>query len=199
MKIILLIIAIVSSAFSLTINESMLKVHSVLVPKILLMDYKIKDKLQNSTIKIAIMYKNSEYKYASSLKNKIDIRYKNGIKSYKITTKLVRYKNIKNVDANIYYLFPSNEKDVQNTVKQAYKNNALTFAYLKDDLKYGIMISLNVSKKIKTVLNLDAVKKYEISLRPMLIEISNIYRPKVNIAPYKLNFIKLYYSEIRIV
>ena len=199
MRIILLIVAIVSSAFSLTINESMLKIHSVLVPKILLMDYNIKDKLQNSTIQIAIMYKNNEYKYASLLKNKIDIRYKDGIRTYKISTKLVKYKNINNVNANIYYLFPSEKKDIKNTIKQANRNNALTFSYLKNDLKYGIMISLDISKKIKTVLNLDAVKKYKISLRPMLIEISNIYRLVTPIAPYKLNFIQFNYCKIRIV
>jgi len=197
MKIILLIVTIVSSVFSFSINESMLKVHSVLIPKILLMDYKIQDKLKDGTIKIAIMYKNSEYKYASSLKNKIDLRYKDGIRTYKIATELVKYENINNVNANIYYLFPSDKKDIKNTVKQAHRNNALTFSYLEDDLKYGIMISLNVSKKIKTVLNLDAIKKYQISLRPILIEISNIYRLETHVVPYKLNFIQFNYYNIR--
>ena len=178
MKIILLFIALVSSVFGLSINESMLKVHSVLVPKISLMDYKIKNKLTNNTIKIAIAYTSSEYEYATSLKNKIDARYKNGIKTYKVVTELVRYKNINNVNANIYYLFPSSKNNIKNTIKQAYKNNALTFSYSRDDLKYGVMISLDIAKKIKTVLNLDAVKKYEISLRPILIEISDMYRAK---------------------
>ena len=178
MKILLLFIALVSSVFSLSINESMLKVHSILVPKISLMDYKIQDKLTNHTIKIAIVYTSNEYKYAASLKNKIDDKYKNGIKTYKVVTELVRYNNINNVNANIYYLFPSSKNNIKKTIKQAYKNNALTFSYLNDDLKYGVMISLNISKKIKTILNLDAVKKYEISLRPMLIEKSDIYGVK---------------------
>jgi len=178
MKIILLFIALVSSVFGLSINESMLKVHSVLVPKISLMDYKIQDKLTNNTIKIAIAYTSGEYKYASSLKNKIDNRYKNGIKTYKVVTELVRYKNINNVNANIYYLFPSSKNNIKSTIKQAYKNHALTFSYLKDDLKHGVMISLDIARKIKTVLNLDAVKRYEISLRPILIEISDVYGAK---------------------
>ena len=178
MKIILLFIALVSSVFGLSINESMLKVHSVLVPKILLMDYNIQDKVKNNTIKIAIAYTRNEYKYASSLKNKIDARYKNGIKTYKVVTELVKYKNIKDINANIYYLFPSNKNNIKNTIKRAYKNNALTFSYRRDDLKYGVMISLNIAKKIRTVLNLDAVKKYEISVRPMLIEISDVYGAK---------------------
>ena len=198
MKIILLFIALVSSIFGLSINESMLKVHSVLVPKILLMDYNIQDKVKNNTIRIAIAYTRSEYKYASSLKNKIDARYKNGIKTYKVVTELVKYKNINSVKANIYYLFPSNIKNIRNTIKQAHKNNALTFSYLKNDLKHGIMISLDIGKKIKTVLNLDAVKKHGMSLRPILIEISNIYRADISSSIYKLNFIKLNYSKYSI-
>ncbi len=176
MKKILLLLVLASTLFSLTINESMLKIHSVLIPKILLMDYKITDKISNSTMKIAIVYKNSEYKYAKSLKKKIDTRYKDGIKSFKIVTKLVKYRDVHKSDANIYYLFPSGPTDIEKTIKYADKNSALTFSYFRNDLEYGVMISLDISKKIKTVINLDAIKLHNISLRPILLEISSIYR-----------------------
>jgi len=175
MKIFLLLIAIVSSIFGVTINQSLLKVHATLVPKISLMDYKFQEKLKNSTITIAILYNDSEYKDAKSLKMKIDVRYKKGIKSYKVESKLISYKNVNNAEANIYYLFPAKEKDIKRTVTQANKNSALTFSYLRDDLKYGVMISLSVSKKIKPILNLDAIRTYNIALRPVLIDISTIY------------------------
>ena len=196
MKIILLLISLVSSIFALTINESMIKVHSVLVPKILLMDYRIQDKITKSTMKIVIAYNDSEYKYAKSLKNRIDSRYKDGIKSYNISTKLVLYKDINNTKANLYYLFPTSKENIKSTIKQAHKNDALTFSYLKDDLQYGVMISLNISKKIKTVLNLDAIKKYKISLRPILIEISTIYKTSTNKLPSRLNVIKYNFYKI---
>lgn len=175
MKTLILFLTLASSLFALSINESLLKVHSTLVPKIYLMDYKFKDKLKNDTISIAIMYKKNEYKDAKLLKVMIENRYKNGIKSYKVEPKLINYKNIKTTEANIYYLLPAPSKDIEKVVKKAGTNDALTFAYNRDDLKYGVMISLNVSKKIKPLLNLEAIKIRKIALRPVLIDISTIY------------------------
>lgn len=175
MKTIILLLFFTSSIFGTSINESLLQVHATLIPKISIMDYKFKEKIKNDTLRIAIVYKNGNYKDASSLKNKIDTRYKNGIKFYKVEAEIIAYKNIKKMDANIYYLFPSNEKDIKNSIKQADKNSALTFSYLKDDLRHGVMMSLNISKKIKPILNLDAIRLHNISIRPVLIDISTIY------------------------
>ncbi|MEA1891255.1 MAG: YfiR/HmsC family protein [Campylobacterota bacterium] len=175
MKTLILLLVLVGSIFGTTINESLLKVHATLVPKISLMDYKFKEKIKNNTITIAIMYKNNEYKDAKSLKKKIDTRYKNGIKSFKVSSKLVPYSDIAKTEANIYYIFPAEVSTIKKVVKQANKNSALTFSYLKEDLKHGVMISLNVSKKIEPILNLSAIKTHNITFRPVLIDISIIY------------------------
>lgn len=139
------------------------------------MDYKFKDKLKNNTISIAIMYKGNQYQDAKRLKVMMENRYANGIKSYQVQAKLVKYKNIKTAEANIYYLLPTKSKEIKAVVKKAATNHALTFAYNRDDLKHGVMISLNVSKKIKPLLNLKAIKIRKIALRPVLIDISTIY------------------------
>jgi len=176
MKILLLLITLTSALFSLSINESLLKVHATLVPKIYLMDYKFKNKLENDTIKLAIVYKESKFKDAQSLKNKILLRYKNGIKSYKVEPILIAYKNVQNSDANIYYLFPASKEEIKSAVKQANTNSAITFSYLKSDLNYGVMISLKISKKIKPILNLTAIKNNNIAFRPVLIDISTVFK-----------------------
>lgn len=175
MKTLILFLTLATSLFALSINDSLLKVHSTLVPKIYLMDYKFKDKLKNNAISIAIMYKQNEYQDAKRLKGMIDSKYENGIKSYAVEAKLVNYKNINTAEANIYYLFPSKSKNIKAVVNKAATNDALTFSYNRDDLKHGVMISLNVSKKIKPLLNLKAIKTYKIALRPVLIDISSIY------------------------
>ncbi len=187
MKTLILLLTLTSSIFALTINDSLLKVHATLVPKIYLMDYKFKDKLQNNTITIAIMYEANEYRDAKELQKKIQNKYKNGIKSYKIEATLVNYRNIQTARANIYYLLPSKSKEIKSVVKKAASENALTFSYLKDDLKYGVMISLNVSKKIKPLLNLKAIKENKIALRPVLIDISTIYLPNLGSTNELLN------------
>ena len=175
MKILLLFIFFTASLFAISINESLLKIHATLVPKIYLMDYKFQDKLKDNTISIAIVYKKNEYKDAKKLKTMMENRYQDGIKTYSVNAFLVDYNDLKSTDANIYYLFPAEEEKVQAVIKRANINKALTFSYLKDDLKYGVMISLNISKKIRPLLNLEAIRNHNISLRPMLINISNIY------------------------
>jgi len=171
----LLLFLLSTSLFALNINESLLKIHATLVPKIYLMDYQFKNKLKNNTISIAIIYQANEYHDAKNLQLMIQNRYKKGIQSYKVDAILKEYKDVKNCDANIYYLFPASQKEIRSVITEANTHHSLTFSYQKDDLKYGVMISLNISKKIKPLLNLEAIKKHNIALRPVLINISTIY------------------------
>jgi hypothetical protein len=118
------------------------------------------------------------YKDAKLLKKQINSRYANGIKSFSIETKLYTYSDINRIDANIYYLFPSSKKSIQKAVQKAQSNKAITFSYLKEYLEYGVMISIDVSKKIKPILNLTAIKDNNIMMRPILLDISTIYTKK---------------------
>jgi hypothetical protein len=170
-----LILLLSVQIFALSINESLLKIHATLIPKIYLMDYKFKEKLNNNSVIIDIVYQKGNYKEATLLKKNIQSRYKDGIKSFKIITKIILYSNLKNTQANIYYLFPSSETNIQKVVALAKKNSALTFSYRQADLSYGVMISVDISKKIKPIINLNAIKQNNIALRPILIDISTIY------------------------
>ena len=180
MKKILIILLISTQIFALSINESLLKIHATLVPKIYFMDYKFKEKLKNNTLSIAILYQKGEYKEANLLKKKIETRYKNGIKSFKIITELVLFSKVERSHANIYYLFPSSVKNIKKVVALAKENRAITFSYLQSDLSHGVMISVDISKKIKPIINLHAIKRNHIALRPILIDISTIYRKAVS-------------------
>lgn len=175
MKFFIFLFIFTTTIFATQINDSLLKVHAVLVPKIALMDYKFKQKIDNNSIVIALMYERVNYKNALSLKEKIDTKYKNGIKDYIIKTKLILYSNISKTKANVYYLFPTDTKQIKKVITRADSNQALTFSYLNDDLKYGVMFSLIVGSKIKPLINLNAIKFGNITLRPILLDISTIY------------------------
>jgi hypothetical protein len=197
MKTIFLILLLASTSFALNINDSLLKIHATLIPKVYLMDYNFKKNLQNNTIIIAILYEHGEYRSAKSLKEKIEFRYPKGINSYTIVPKLVPYKEVSKCKANIFYMLPTSKRMIQKSVAHAQKKHALTFSYDKKDLNYGVMISLNVSKKIKPILNLEAIKLNHIQMRPILIKISQIFTYNVNnllerIQKESLNFIKVY-------
>ncbi len=175
MKTFFLFFLLTFSLFGTTINQSLLKIHATLVPKIYLMDYKFKDKLVDNTITIAILYKKNDYQSAKELQTLMNNKYKKGIKSYRVNPILVSYADVDETQANIYYLFPSDKKQILKVVKKASLDDALTFAYQRDDLRYGVMISLSIAKKVKPLLNLKAIQLHEISLRPILIDISTIF------------------------
>lgn len=175
MKYFILLLLFTTSIFGITIKDSLLKIHATLVPKLYLMDHAYKEKTNNDSIVIAIMHNKNDYKNALSLKEKIEAKYRAGLKSYTINTKLVQYSQIEQNNANIYYLFPTNNSNIKSVISKADQNNALTFSYLNSDLKHGVMISLNIGHKVKPILNLEAIKLHNISFRSVLLDISHIY------------------------
>ena len=52
----------------------------------------------------------------------------------------------------------------------------MTFSYLESDLKYGVMLSVKIGANVKPIINLEAIKANNITLRPILLDISLIYR-----------------------
>jgi len=87
----LLLLLLYQYSFALSINESLLKIHAVLLPKIVLMDYNFENKLRDNTITIAILYDANEYKRAVLLKEELQNRYQNRIKNYTIKTALLYF------------------------------------------------------------------------------------------------------------
>ena len=178
MKYLLLSIIFSVTIFAMSINESLLKVHATLVPKILLMDYDFKEKTIDNKILIVIYYDRSEYKSAVYLKNKIESKYVDGINGYSIACELITYNDVKIIKANIIYLFPSKKENILKATNFAAKVKALTFAYLQDDLINNVMISVKIGSRVKPIINLDSIKANNICLRPVLLNISEIYRSK---------------------
>ncbi len=179
MKYIIIFFLIFNFLHGATINNSVLNIHATLVPKLSLMDYQLEQKLDNNAIYIAIYYSNLNYKSAKFLKTRINLKYKNGLKKFKVKTKLIPYSDKKTILANIYYLFPTSDSNVKNILKNAIAVGALTFSYSKNMLSLGSMISIDIGAKVKPIINLDAIKTNEISLRPVLLNISEIYKQEI--------------------
>ncbi len=165
----------VSTLLSASINESLLKIHATIVPKISLMDYDFEKKLVNNEIIIAIYYEKTETKEALWLKENILSKYKDGIKGYKLKCHLIKYDEQKNQSANIIYLFPTNTKKILKTTQLVKEYKSLTFSYSQDDLKNNVMISVNIASNVKPIINLDAIKDNNVTLRPILLKISQRY------------------------
>ena len=178
MRILLLIVFLNSLLFSYSINNSLLKIHATFIPKIILMDFNFRKKTLNNTISILIAYNKSDFSSAKTLKKNIERKYSNGIKSHQISVKIFEYNKLikSDIKGNLYYLFPSNTQNIKKTLQKASKDSALTFSYLNKTLKDGVMCSVSVGSKTKPLLNLKAIKSNNITFRPVLLKISNIYK-----------------------
>lgn len=180
MRYIFTFVVFTSIVLSSSINESMIKIHAALVPKMLLMDYDFEKKISDNTISILIAYDNGDNASAKQLKREILYKYPNGLKSYKISIKLVPYSKLNTYkkEINLYYIFPSSDRNINKVLNIAQKSNAITFSYLNDNLENGVMCSLIIGAKVKPILNLNAIKSSNITFRPVLLKISEIYKNK---------------------
>ncbi len=178
MRIILGILLTVSYLFSETINNSLLDIHATIMPKVLLLEHGIEKKIKDRKIHITIAYEDNNYKDMKFLKTSIKSKYPKGISGYKIDIDLINYNNFKKCkqNTNILYIFPSSEKNIKTLIKEYKKCHAITFASVKKYLKLDAMISIDVGKKVKPIVNLNAVKTSGISFKPVLLSISKVYQ-----------------------
>jgi len=182
MKKLLFLLLLPLTLFTFEINNSLLKVHATLFPKMILMDYNFEKKLCDETIVLALIYDQQDQKSAQLLKDEIEAKYHNRIYNHPLKIVLSSYKDAlsKQLHATSYYLFPSYKKSIKALITLAAQEHSLTFTYRNTDLKLGAIISTEIAKRVKPIINIDALKREEISLRPILLKISKIYYQNAN-------------------
>lgn len=171
--ILLLLIAFPAKA---TINDVLLQIHATLLPKTVLMDYQFARKLVNNAIAIGIVCEKKDLFYAERLSGYILAKYKNGIKDYPVEVKIFYYDELPNylTSSTIFYLMPASSAAIR-TALESIQDERLIFAFNPSDLRLGAVVSVRVQHKIKPVINIDALKKRNISLRPVIMKISKMY------------------------
>jgi len=178
MKVIISILLLVSFLFSKTLNNSLLDIHATIMPKVLLLEHGVEKKIKDNKINITIAYEDNNYKDMKFLKTSIESKYPKGISGYEIVIDLINYNNFQKCkkNTNILYIFPSSEQNVIYLINAYKECDAITFASIKKYLKFDAMISIDVGKKVKPIVNLNAVKNSGISFKPVLLSISKVYQ-----------------------
>ncbi len=159
------------------LKDNLMQIHATLIPKMLMMDYDFKKRLVDNTISIAIIYKNTQQKNdALALKRYLYAKYPNGFQGHKIALEFISYKKIPHTQKHsLYYFLPSSAQQIKKAVSIVNQHEALSFAYNDKDLKYGIMLSVKITNKVKPIINVDALKKTQVTLRPVLLKVAEIY------------------------
>lgn len=164
--------------FPQSYNEHILKIEANIIPRIILMDYKFKEKLSDGKIAIDVVYDPIDLPHAKRIKKFIEAKYPMGIKGYPIHITLTPYRMLAEQPhrATLYYLMDSDAGTITKTVAQSRKNRVLVFTHDSQNLKYGAHVSLRIDKKIVPYLNPASLKESGIALRPALLSISELYQ-----------------------
>ena len=173
----LIVLQVPQSVCAVGLSDDLLRIHANLLPKTMLMDYHFGQKLGKNGIIIDLVCKENNQYYARKLKQYILDKYPNGIRNIPIEVRIVQYGTLTDKlrePASMYYFLSAAPQQI----RQALQNipaQRLVFVYDPQYLQYGADIGLHVGRRITPVINVDALKKNNITLRPALVRISDLY------------------------
>jgi hypothetical protein len=169
-----IVMVLITFAFADTYQENILNIHAKIFPKIILTDVNIKQKQLKNKIKILIVYRDEESRNAHYLKKKILEAYP-FLEQYSLDVGLVTYDTFDDhCDASVYYLLCAKPDEIQKIVNFAQENGRLTFAYERSYLDYGVSIALDVGKKVVPYINLESLKKSNITLENFIYQVAKV-------------------------
>jgi len=158
------------------LSDDLLRIHANLLPKTVLMDYNFEQKLDGRTILIDIVGRQNNRYYARKLKQYILEKYAHGIRDLPVDVQIIDYADSAQLQkpASLYYFLSAAPEQIQQALNFV-PDNRLVFAYDPQFLQYGAHIGLHIGRYIKPVINVDALKADNITLRPALVRISDLY------------------------
>ncbi len=173
-----LLILISLPLFAQSYNDHILKIEANIIPRIILMDYKFKEKLVDGKIAIDIVYDPIDLPHAKRIKKFFEEKYPAGIKGYPIDITLIPYSQLAEQPpkATLYYLMDSSAQTIIQAINRSRQSRILVFTHDSQNLKHGAHVSLRIDKKIVPYINPASLKASGIVLRPALLSISELYQ-----------------------
>ncbi len=172
----LLLSATVTCAAGL--NDDLLRIHANIVPKTVLMDYDFRDKLVDGHITVTVLCMRNDLYYARNLKKYIERKYAAGLEDMGVRVNIKTYRDFSGKPqprSTIFYLLPAPAPTVRAALRHLEHSHVIIFSYDPNELRNGAHISLLIGYRVKPVLNLSALKNSDITLRPAIIRISELY------------------------
>lgn len=155
-------------------DDDTLDIFAKITPRFVLMSG-LKSKLQND-ITLCILHDPLEMMTADSFANKITQSYPKGIKDYTIKTLISSYATLDNCsDAQLLFLFNTDETNLLQALQFAQKKRILTVSYDASLLAFGVDFSLFLGRNITPYINMKSIFNKDIELDNLLFRISKIY------------------------
>jgi len=163
-KIILLLLLLVNMLFGFDYDTLLLKTQATIYPKIILLDKKLPNKLIDNKIVYTIIYDNGDYQTALDVKNIINKSFHSYIGAYLYEVHIEQCSDFSTKEkATAIYVLASC-KNIKKIADIAKEKGIISFAYDFNDLKKGLLISLNIERETVFYLNKDVLNREKIEL-----------------------------------
>lgn len=155
-------------------DDDTLEIFSKIIPRFILMSSQ-KTTIQNK-IEICILHDKLDERTASSLVDRIQNNYPNGIKNYKLNVINSDYTDIDLCrKSQLAFLFDTDEKNMDNSIRMLNKNTVFTMSYDAKYLVNGVDATLFLGRKVVPYINMRALRQSGIEIDNTLVQISKIY------------------------
>ena len=169
-KILFLYLALFNLAFGYNYDDLLLKAQASIFPKIITLDKKIDEKLIDGKIVYTIIYDETDYTTALSIKNFIDDNFNGRLDAYDYKIKLVNYlKFSEQTEASAIYVLNLQEH-IEKIATIANKKGIVSFSYDIDNLNKGLMFSLVIEKSTVIYLKKDNLYTNKIDFVEALLQ-----------------------------
>ena len=170
-KIIFLYLALVNLAFAYNYDDILLKAQASIFPKIMLLDKKLENKLVDGQIVYTIVHDKSDYQTALEIKTFINNKYNGYIGKYSYKINLVNLSDLSyNTKASSFYVLNA-DNSIKEVAKIAKDKWIISFSYVINNLKKGLMFSLSIEKSTVLYLEKDNLYSQNVDFVDSLLQI----------------------------
>lgn len=169
-KILLSLLLLTTFAFGFDYDEVLLKTQATIFPKIMLLDKKLDQKLVDGKIVYTIIYAEEDKPTALNIKGFIDNTYHGSIDEYPYKINLVRCSDLNSqTEASALYVLNSCI-DIKSIADFAKSKGIISFAYDVNNLRKGLLFSLNIERSTVFYLNNDKVYSINVDFIDPLLQ-----------------------------
>ena len=157
-----------------TYDDDTLEIFSKIIPRFVLMSSQ--KKTIQTKIEICILHDKLDERIVSSLIDKIQNNYPNGIKNYRLKVISSNYSDIDMCyKSQLAFLFDTDEKNMDNSIRVLNKNSVFTMSYDAKYLANGVESTLFLGRKVVPYMNMSALRQNGMEIDNTLVQISKIY------------------------
>ena len=169
----LLLMLMHGNSFAYDYDPLLLRAQTTLFPKIVLLDQDISQKIEENSLKILVLYADSDVKNAELTKKLIEDKYKKTSRNA-LSVNLIKYNDYNSEIATAYFLLKGSVESVNKVTSYAESNSRITFSYDYNDFESNALLSVIMKEKTYIYLNKESFQKYGIKFIPLFYKIVKV-------------------------